>query len=264
MPLPQKRWFRIADIARRWAIPPSDIEDYALDELLELAVFVVDVPAEAGSWEPGPHGDLPLLQDRPILNGPQPLPRASLLEIFRGGESEVRAFRTTSPHTFLHVAPGLPALVVRRDDLIVTREERDRFERQHGSAVESPDGASIDPTVWHSEDFTSARVAGEWHSFGPKQAAVLRLLTAAAATDKPWCDGKRLLQDSSASTMRLVDLFKRKPEWRQLVLADGKGRYRLNPDLLAREGRRVRLFRRLNQRVPKPRGATQGAPAEGR
>ncbi|MGD9506975.1 MAG: hypothetical protein AB7I59_04615 [Geminicoccaceae bacterium] len=263
MPLPQKRWFRIADIATRWAIPLSDIEDYALDELLELAVFVVDVPAEAGSWEPGPLGNLPLLQDQPILNGPQPLPRASLLEIFRGGEAEVGAFRT-SPHTFLHVAPGVPALVVRRDDLIVTREERDRFERQHGSAAGPTDGVPIEPAIWHSDDFTSARIAGEWHSFGPKQAAVLRLLTAAAATDKPWCDGKRLLQDSGASTMRLVDLFKRKPEWRQLVLADGKGRYRLNPDLLAREGRRVRLFRRLNQRVPKQRGVTQGAPAEGR
>lgn len=259
MPLPQKRWFRIADIARRWAIPLSDIEDYALDELLELAVFVVDVPAEAGSWEPGPQGDVPLLQDRPILNGPQPLPRASLLEIFRGGEAEVRAFQTALPNTFLRVAPGLPALVVRRDDLIVTREERDRFERQHG-----PDEAAREPTTWHSDDFTSARVAGEWHSFGPKQAAVLRLLHAAAATDRPWCDGKRLLQDASASTMRMVDLFKRKPEWRQLVLADGKGRYRLNPDLLAREGRRVQLFRRLSQRAPKPRGVSQGVPADGR
>ena len=51
MPLPQKRWYRIADVAKRWNMPLSDIEDYALDEVLQLAVFVVDVPAEANGWE---------------------------------------------------------------------------------------------------------------------------------------------------------------------------------------------------------------------
>ena len=51
MPLPQKRWFRIPEVALRWSIPPSDIEDYALDEMLQLAVFVVGLPAEAGTWD---------------------------------------------------------------------------------------------------------------------------------------------------------------------------------------------------------------------
>ena len=98
MPLPQKRWFRIAEVAKRWAMPLSDIEDYALDEMLQLAVFVVDIPAETGSWETGEGGgESRLLQDLPILNGPQPLLRASLLEIFREGQAEVRAFRTTRP-----------------------------------------------------------------------------------------------------------------------------------------------------------------------
>jgi hypothetical protein len=46
VPLPQKRWFRLADLAKRWSLQTSDIEDYALDEQLQLAVFVVDLPAE--------------------------------------------------------------------------------------------------------------------------------------------------------------------------------------------------------------------------
>ena len=138
MPLPQKRWFRIVDVAKRWDMPLSDIEDYALDEMLQLAVFVVDVPAETGSWETGGDGgDTRLLQDLPILNGPQPILRSSLLEIFREGQAEVRAFRTPQPNNYLHVRAGAPAVIVRRDDVIVTRDERDRFERDHAVATSS-------------------------------------------------------------------------------------------------------------------------------
>jgi hypothetical protein len=131
-------------------------------------------------------------------------------------------------------------VIVRRDDLIVTREERDRFERAHGGR----DATDAATDAWHNDDFTSVRVDSEWHSFGPKQAAVLRLLKAAAETDNPWRDGKRLLDEAGATTMRLIDLFKRKPAWRRLVLADGKGRYRLNAEFLSPERRRIRLFRK--------------------
>ena len=240
MPLPEKRWFRISDVAKRWEIPPSDVEDYALDELLQLSVFVVDLRAEAGICERDDHRHHHILEDMPILNGPQPLCRATLLSIFRDGLAEVGSFRTERPGGYLRVASHVPPVLVRRDDLIVTREERDRFERVHGG------GTSHQTTIdtWHNDDFTSVRVDNEWHSFGPKQAAVLRLLKAAAETDNPWRDGKRLLDEAGATTMRLIDLFKRKPAWRRLVLADGKGRYRLSPEFLSPERRRIRLFRK--------------------
>jgi hypothetical protein len=240
MPLPEKRWFRIADVTKRWAIPLSDVEDYALDELLQLSVFVVDLPAEAGISEHDDHGHHHILEDMPILNGPQPLCRASLLSIFRDGVAEVGSFRTVRPGGYLRVASHVPPVMVRRDDLIVTREERDRFESAHSGGAARQTGTD----AWHNEDFTSVRVENEWHSFGPKQAAVLRLLKAAAETDNPWRDGKRLLDDAGARTMRLIDLFKRKPTWRRLVLADGKGRYRLSSEFLSPERRRIRLFRK--------------------
>ena len=250
MLLPQKRWFRIAEVAKRWTIPLTDIEDYALDEMLQLAVFVVDMPAEAGTWENDGREAFPLLQSEPILNGPQPLLRSSLLEIFRDGQADIRAFRSELPHTYLHIGEHAPTMIVRRDELIVTLEERDRFERDHGSAAPTAPINTLPPTdVWHNDDFTRVRVATEWHSFGPKQAAVLRLLKAAGETDNPWRDGKRLLEEADAATMRMIDLFKRKPAWRQLVLADGKGRYRISADFLSPERRRIRLFRKSGRVV---------------
>ena len=77
MPLPQKRWYRIADVAKRWNMPLSDIEDYALDGVLQLSVFVVDVPAEANGWELG-DDNVRSPQGMLFVNGPQPLQRASL------------------------------------------------------------------------------------------------------------------------------------------------------------------------------------------
>ena len=53
--------------------------------------------------------------------------------------------------------------------------------------------------------------------FRPKQAAVFRLLKAASDSENPWLDGKRLLEEADAATMRLIDLFKRKAIWRQIV-----------------------------------------------
>jgi hypothetical protein len=244
MPLPQRRWYRIADVAKRWNMPLSDIEDYALDEVLQLSVFVVDVPVEANGWELGdenfrsPQGML-------FVNGPQPLLRRSLLEIFRTGQAEVRSFPTELPNKYVHVRSGVPAVIARREDLILTCEERDRFEHDH--AVQTDAGKPATTDVWHSDDFSRVRVAREWHSFGPKQAAVLRLLKTASDSDNPWLDGKRLLDEADAATMRLIDLFKRKPAWRQMILADGKGRYRLNIDLLSPERRRIRFYRRSKE-----------------
>ena len=112
--------------------------------------------------------------------------------------------------------------------------------------------------ISHNDDFTKVRVSGEWHSFGPKQAAVLRLLKIASGTDDPWRDGKRLLDDVGSTTVRIADLFKRRPVWRQLVQANGKGSYRFAAAALSTE-RRIRLFRRTGVLLP-----NLGAPRMGK
>jgi hypothetical protein len=238
MPLPQRRWFRMAEIAERWCVKTTDLESYALDEMLQLSVFVVDLPAEAGTWEDGQR----VLHDMPILNGPQPLLRGSLLEIFRDGQAEVQAFRMSQPCGYLVITAEAPALVVRRDELVVTREERDRFENEHAASV--PTGPAATAENWHNEDFTRVLFGGVWHKFGRKQAAILRLLKAAREKGEPWCEAQQLLTEADANSMRLVDLFRHKPVWRQLVESNGAGGYRLNVMMLPPESRRIRLFRR--------------------
>jgi len=256
VPLPQKRWFRLAEVAKRWSMAVSDLEDYALDEMLQLATFVVDLPAEMGSWEGNGQRDCFSVQDLPILNGPQALLRSSLLAIFRDGQAEVRAFRYQQPNTYLHIRSDVAAIVVRRDDLIVTREERDRFECEH-AATSAPDEPPAGTENWYSQDFSRVLLAGTWHKFGKKQAAVLRSLKAAGDRGERWCDGQKILNEVESSSMRLVDLFKYKPVWRQLIETDGNGGFRLNTAMLSPERRRVRLFRLSGP----PRAVTRAAKA---
>lgn len=243
MPLPQKPWFRSAELAQRWGVTVTDIEDYALDERIAVSVLVADLPAEAGWWEDDCGRCFRVPSEQLILNGPQPLSRSSLLEIFRCGQAEVEGFQTSPPGSYLDIRSSAGAIIVRREDLIITREERDRFEREHGLIDGSQEPALNG--VEHTADFSRIRIAGEWHSFGPRQSAVLRRLKSAGESDHPWVPGKTLLADSGAATMRLIDLFKRKPVWRQLIIADGKGCYRLNPQLLSPKKRRIRMFRRF-------------------
>jgi hypothetical protein len=245
MPLPPKGWFRLAELATCWGVSVADLEDYALDELIELSVFVVNLPAEAGIVEIDRGVPVTAITDLPVLNGPQPLATASLLDLRRDGQAEVRHFRVAEPGTYLQVRSDLVSLVVRPDDLIVTREERERFERCHGLGT-ARDAAKA---FWHSDDFTRVRLDGAEHKFGFKQAAVLQLLWAASHGEQPWLDGRQLLEDAGATSMRLIDLFKRRPVWRRLLKNDGNGRHRFNPELLPAETRRVRLFRRASSRA---------------
>ena len=245
VPLPQKNWFKIHEIAARWSVPLSDIEAYALDEMLQLCVYVARLPAESGILEASSEGRFPVTEDLPILNGPQPLRQESLLTIFRDGQAHVRAFRTANSYTYLHVAERAQPVVVRLDDLIMTRQERDRFEREHGFL-------STAGSAWHNENYTSVRVDGTWHSLGPKQAMVIKFLKDASESPEPWCDGKHLLSEVGSSLLRMVDLFKRKPVWRRLITADGKGRYRLSTEFATPQSQKIRLFRRASHEPYRP------------
>jgi hypothetical protein len=56
MPLPEKPWFRLVEVAERWNVSVAALEDYALDERLQLSVLVVGLAAEQGRVGPGREG----------------------------------------------------------------------------------------------------------------------------------------------------------------------------------------------------------------
>ena len=66
--------------------------------------------------------------------------------------------------------------------------------------------------------------------FGPQQARVVELLYQAWLTENPWRKGLGLLKAAGSKQPKLGDLFKKTPNWRELIKGDDRGKYRINFD----------------------------------
>jgi hypothetical protein len=252
MGLPPKSYFHLTEIAEAWGTSIQDLACYTIDGLLEIAVMTIGVPVETGSFLSTDQGMVRIPAGDKVLQGPYPVISADLWTVFRTGAGRIRRFKPQTPGAYVVLAEGVEALAITVADLIITREERQRFEAEHGLAVMAldkatpdPDACAAAPDLVHRDDYAEVVLNGEIFRLGPLQAAVVRRLHEASRTANPWRPGKELLADCNAQTMRMIDLFKTKPNWRTLIASDGRGYYRLNlPD---RPGVRHahRAYRRL-------------------
>ena len=241
MPLPPRSYYHLPEIAKRWGASKSDLACYTLDGLLQLSIMTVGVVVETGTFEADDHGVSRLPEGESVLNGPQPVVASDLWPVFRHGNGRIARFKPATAFGYIDLARGQAPIEITIEDLLVTRSERVRFERTHGlgpdestpaipSAIkpEITKPATAEPIFVHRGDYSEVVFSGELFRLGPLQAAVVRQLHEASQSANPWKPGKELLSNSSASTMRIVDLFKVKKNWRTLIVSDGRGNYRLN------------------------------------
>ena len=219
----------------------SDIACYTIDGLLEVSVMAIGIVAETGTFEADDHGLSRLPEGETVLNGPQAVVASDLWPVFRHGSGHITRFKPATAHRYIELASHHGAIRITLDDLLVTRAERDRFETACGMGPVEPLATyfvAAKPTAGaspsngsqfvHRDDYSEVVLSGELFRLGPLQASVLRQLHEASQSGNPWRPGKELLSNSSASTMRIVDLFKVKKNWRTLIVSDGRGNYRLN------------------------------------
>lgn len=219
----------------------SDIACYVIDGLLEVSVMTIGVMAETGSFEADGHGLFRLPEGERVLNGPQAVVASDLWPVFRHGSGHIARFKPPATNSYIEIASRQGPILVTLEDLLVTATERDRFERAYGlgpaethspvplEVTQAANEAQVTSSqLVHRGDYSEVVFSGELFRLGPLQAAVVRQLHEASRSANPWLPGKELLSNSSASTMRIVDLFKVKKNWRTLIVSDGRGNYRLN------------------------------------
>ena len=224
----EKLYFTLPEILKRWSITEDDLIYLAENDRLRLSVRVFGVPIEFGDFEETPEGEhFPVPWERTSYNGLLDLHAQDVFQLFRCGEIHVSAFRTDQAG-YAIVQDGAEPVLVLIGDLLLRRDERDRFEIQSGFSGLSEVGE--ENTFIASADYQDVRCNGYRFKLGPIQAEVVRALHAAAQAGEPWQNGKAILSAAGSRSLRMADVFKSKKNWRQLIRSDRKGGYRLNVD----------------------------------
>jgi hypothetical protein len=117
-------------------------------------------------------------------------------------------------------------VLVRREDLLVTHDQRENIEHNI-LKLHAPASEASSSDFEYSWDYRRIEYAGETFTFGPKQARVVQLLHRAHIEGDPWRTGQQLLDHAGSSADRVRDLFKSQSAWPKLIVSDGRGLYRL-------------------------------------
>jgi hypothetical protein len=223
MSLIEKAYFTLEELQERWTMPHRDIAYLAENGLLRLSVRLFGVELERGVYEKGDNGEwFSLPEERLRFSGFQDLQERDVYRLFRQDTIEVDYFHMPGNAYCNPIEPSCPVLV-RRDDLLVRREERDRVEAQHELVRHVPAAPSLQQT----NDYREVRVGALLFNLGPVQAGVVRQLHEATRAANAWREGKSILGAAGSASTRMADVFKSQPQWRRLIESDGRGRYRL-------------------------------------
>ena len=129
MPLPQRTLFTLPEIARRWCVGVHDLGCYAIEEVLGLSTVVNGVDAEVGHYVEGKDGDMVrVCEGRSRLSGVHQVFGYDAWPAFTGESTVIRRLRAGESGAFIEIEEPAGGLEIGLADLVITREERERFE----------------------------------------------------------------------------------------------------------------------------------------
>jgi hypothetical protein len=238
MPLPPKSYYGIEEIAEMWGTTSDDILIYAMDGLIELSVMLVGRQIATGEIVDGEKKEREVRR----FNRPLPVYAEDLWPIMKGAGSTIGRFKTSEPNTYAEPANENRRWPVWASSVVITREEKDKFERAHKIATSSASAEQpVKGAFSHSADYTSVELSGYSFQLGALQAGIVRQLHAASVDGPGWIRGGILLEGVQSRSTYIGHLFKSQPNWLKLISSDGKGNYRLN---IPGGGQEKKLFRR--------------------
>lgn len=223
-----KSYFTLPEILERWQITETDLIYLAENDKLRLSVRVFGVPMEFGDIEEDARGEpFRVPWEQSYFSGLLDLHARDVFQLFRCGQIHLESFRAPNAGYAQTWGDAQPILVM-IGDLLLRREERDRFEIETRFA--SGGQPMEEPTFTHSPDYLEVHCKGCRFKLGPIQAEVVRALHAASQAGAPWQNGKAILSRAGSKSLRMADVFKSQKDWRNLIRSDLRGGYCLNLD----------------------------------
>jgi len=219
----EKMYFTMKEIARRWGVRRRDLVYMIENGEMRVSTRLESARLERGTIEIERGQEFRIPYEQEWFSGIIDLRRRDAYHIFREGIAEL-VYLHADGDEYAAVIEPTPSVVVRIEHLVVRRDERDRVEALHASAGQTvAEGIGFQ----HSADYRNVRLGTIEMALGAVQAQVIRLLHRAALSDSPWCDGKTLLSEAGATSLRMSDVFKSQKQWRHVIRSDGRGRYQL-------------------------------------
>jgi len=224
MSLPHKEYYALSEVEQRWGMRRLDSAYFAENGRIELAIRTHELDVVTGT---AAHPKAPWGRSNERTwrhDGLLPLRPGDLSAILRRGYYVVSEFKA-EPGRFLSVCPPSTPVRVEPVDLLITDSEAARFEDEFGLSDPSSEVPPQSRELQHTADFSEVIVDGRAFRFRGVQAAIVRHLHDLAAQGTPWVSGKQLLREAGSQSTRLLDVFKRHPNWRDLIESDGCGAY---------------------------------------
>jgi len=221
----EKEYYSLEEIEGHWRMQRRDLIYLAENGLLKVSVRLYSVRIERGNYEEVHDGEWCRIPEEQVLfQGLQELQARDVYRLFHEGQVTVDQFDAPGEQ-YIHVLDPEDGIFIKRDELVVSREERDRASVKHGLAGVQ---RATEPVFGQKNDFAEITLEGRDYTLGPIQAKVVRILYQAAATEFPWLHGQKVLAEAGSKCTRISDLFKTQPGWRKLIQSDKRGKYRLN------------------------------------
>lgn len=221
MGLLTKKFYALAELQDAWKMPDSDVYYLAMAGDLKLTFMVHDLRILAR---------IPLKSVRlgiveRTYSGILDLRRCDADHVLRHGAVEITEFEMPNEDKG-RLASENDKITVRREDLLVTDDQREHVERNI-LKLHEPVPQPVSVGFEYSWDYRRVELGGETFSLGPKQARIVGLLHRAHMEGDPWRTGRQLLDHAGSSADRVRDLFKSQSDWTKLITSDGRGLYRL-------------------------------------
>lgn len=224
MSLPENEYFALEEIEERWNIRRLDTVYYAENGLLEVATRVVGVVIETGIIETEPDGRwCKLLEDHARYSGLLTLRACDLATIFRRGSAVINFFDSGGGGRYGDVVEPADGVEVRVGELVVTRGERDRFERLHAlgasARVDGLQARPVVPPIDCSDDGGWITVHGRGYLFaGLLQKTAIRRLYESWARGTPKLNMQALLEEIESGSRHISQVFgSGNRNWRDIV-----------------------------------------------
>jgi len=222
-----KEYFTLEEVLRRWKIPAVDLRYLAETDQMRLSFLVFHHEVELGCWEEvdvGRRHRIPWHYGK--YRGLLDLYADDVHALFRLGEWRITQFRHADAD-YGYLIQFDDHIDLRLDDLYLRQDERARIEQGYGFGPPRTACQTAGGGFQATPDYRAVVIAHRAFKLGPIQAKIVELLHRAARDGVPWQSGKDILTRAGSRCLRMQDVFKSQPGWRELIESDGRGAYRL-------------------------------------